>query len=297
MSLATQIIVLCRMTVDRTFREALMRLTGETLTQYGYSLSPGEVSVVEQTAKLFERHPEMGNNLDASVRKPCRAHFPATFAHAEAEMAEHGVDLAEGFVQSPEFWSAGQTWSDARSDKLNWQEKAQLRERYNYLLDCFYAYIKERIENGTLKRPYLPDLLQYEYDCYKLPLQLYPRTAEEERGSSALSSTPLRLYPRATEAAVVRTYAYPVTSIDGDAETVASPDAVQPRQTSILFGYGGGSFVKLNLTPSAKDIWSRCDGRISVGELAESLPQKQAVLQFLQRLFEYRLIEAHLEPA
>ena len=297
MSLANQITVICRLTVDHAFRNALMQATAEGLKQYGYELSPNEVQVIEQTAKLFESHPELGNNLDASVRRPCRTHFAATFVHAEAELAARGIDLAEDFVRSPQFWSEGQTWSAVRSDSLSWQEKAQLREKYNYLLDCFYSYVKACIENGTLTRPYLPDLLQYEYDCYKLPLKLYPSTAEDREAGSALPSDPLRLYPRATSAAVVRTYDYPVTTIKADAGGVASAEALQPQQTSVLFGYGGGRFVRLNLTPSAKDIWSRCDGRISVRELADSLPQKQAVLQFLQRLFEYRLIQAQLEPA
>jgi hypothetical protein len=110
-----------------------------------------------------------------------------------------------------------------------------------------------------------------------------------------LPADPLQLYPQATSAAVVRTYSYPVTTIEAD--SAASPETIQPQHTSVLFGYGGGSFIKLNLTASAKDIWSRCDGRVSVGELADSVPQKQAVLQFLQRLFEYRLIQAHLNPA
>ena len=157
--------------------------------------------------------------------------------------------------------------------------------------------MKACIEKGALRKAYLPDLLQYEYDCYQLPLRLYPLEAEKDKGWSPLPPDPLRLYPRATGAALVRTYSYPVTTIKADPESVAAADTIQPRQTSILFGYGGDSFVRLNLTPSAKDIWSRCDGRISVEQLADSLPQKQAVLQFLQRLFEYRLIQAHLEPA
>lgn len=297
MSLANQIQVICRLTVDYAFRNAFTQSPGETLEQYGYALSPNEVQIVEQTVNLFARHPEMGNNLDASVRRPCRTHFPVTFAHAEAELAGQGIDLAEDFVRSPQFWSEGQTWSAAQSGSLSWQEKAQLREKYNYLLDCFYSYLKTCIEKGMLTRPYLPDLLQYEYDCYKLPLRLYPSTAEKDQEGFSLPPDPLRLYPRATSAAVVRTYSYPVTTIKDDLESVTSAEVLQPRPTSVLFGYGGASFVKLNLTPSAKAIWSRCDGRVSVGELADSLPQKQAVLQFLQRLFEYHLIQAHLEPA
>lgn len=297
MSLTNQIMVVCRLTIDRNFREAFTRAPGETLTQYGYALSPNEIPVIEQTVKRFERHPEIGDNLDVSVRKPCRAHFPATFAHAEAELSMWGTDLAEDFVRSPTFWSAGESWSATRSCTLSWQEKAQLRQRYNYVLDCFYSYIKACTENGVLTKPYLPDLLQYEYDCYRLPLRLYPLAAEKSVSWSSLPADRLRLYPRVTEAALVRTYGYPVTTINADHETVASADKLQRRQTSILFGYGGGSFIKLNLTSTARDIWSRCDGRVSVGELVDSSPQKQAVLQFLQRLFEYRLIQAHLEPA
>lgn len=297
MSLANQITVLCRLTIDRAFRDALTQSPGETLARYGYAMSPKEVLVVEQTARLFERYPEMGDNLDSSVRRPCRANFSATFAHAEAELAPRGVDLAEAFVQSQQFWRPGQTWLATRSGTLNWQEKAQLRERYNYLLDCFYLYMKVCIEKGALTGAYLPDLLQYEYDCYNLPLRLYPLAYEKEKGWSPLPSDPLRLYPRVTGAALVRTYNYPATTMTADLEGVASAHAWQPQRTFVLFGYGGDSFVKLNLTPTAKEIWSRCDGCTSVAELADSFPQKQAVLQFLHRLFEYRLIQVGVEPS
>jgi hypothetical protein len=127
-------------------------------------------------------------------------------------------------------------------------------------------------------------------------MQLYSLSDEKDRAGSQLPSDPLRLYPRATRAALVLTYNYPVATIKVDQESVISAAALPSQPSSVLFGYGGESFVKLNLTPTAKEIWSRCDGQTSVADLAESFPQPQAVLQFLQRLFEYRLIQAEVKP-
>lgn len=289
MSLDTQITVVCRLTVDRGFREAFTETPDEALARYGYNLLPTEREVVEETARLFAQHPELAENINA-IGRPCRTHFPATFQLAQAELGAE-VDLVEAFVESKHCWRPGETWTSAQPHASRWEDKANLREQFNYTLDCFYLFIRDLIGQGQLQRACLADVLQYEYDCYRLPLELYPRGIQQAAlpaGDADFS----HVYPEANPFVQLRTYSYPVTSIATryEDETFAL-DKVEPALSTVLFGYGNNRFVKLNLSQVAEQIWLKCDGQHSVADITASFPEAAPVLKFLKNLAGYGLIE------
>jgi hypothetical protein len=289
MSLDTQITVVCRLTVDRGFREAFTQMPDEALTRYGYNLRATEREVIEEAARLFAQHPELAENIEA-VGRPCHTHFPATFHLAQAELGAE-VDLVEAFVASKHCWRPGETWTSAQPHASRWEDKANLREQFNYTLDCFYLFIRDLIEQGRLQRACLSDVLEYEYDCYRLPLELYPRSIQEAVLPAGHTDFH-HIYPKANPFVQMRTYNYPVTTITAhyEDETCAFDDA-QPRIDTVLFGYGHNRFVKLNLSPVAKEIWLNCDGCHSVADITAPFSDAQPVLKFLKHLTEYGLIE------
>ncbi len=295
MSLDTQITVVCRLTVDHNFRESFTQTPDETLARYGYNLQPAEQQVVEQAAQLFKQFPELAENIEA-VGRPCRTHFPATFHLTQAELGTQS-DLIEAFVQSKHCWRPGETWTSAQPHALRWEDKANLREQFNYTLDCFYLFIRDLIGQGQLRRACLSEVLQYEYDCYRLPLELYPQGIQQPFSPEGDADF-RQLYPEANPFVRLRTYLYPVTALTARyGEHEYKHGEVAPQPETVLFGYGNNRFVRLNLTPIAEEIWRKCDGRHSVADLAASSVDAAPVLKFLQHLAGYGLIQPTAKAA